>query len=125
MSVESFEKQEWESWPVWGSILNAQTATETVDEAKSFVRAMDKDGNNVSSTFLDQSTLSKGSDPDGDYTNNMLGMRCRGGSLSATPYYITFYIWTTENNKYEVDVKVKIKRIPTTPIPITTTTTTT
>lgn len=124
MSIESFEKQTWESWPVWGSILNVQTATETVDETKSTVIAMDKDGNNVSTTFLDQSTITKGTDPDGDYTDNMIGMRCQGGSLSATPYYITFRIWTSENNKYEVDVKVKIKQIPTTPVLITTTTTT-
>lgn len=125
MSIEEFEKQEWESWPVWGSIINVQNASETVSLNDSFVKAMDKDGNNVSSTFLDQSTKQLGDDPDGDYTDNMLGMRCQGGSLSASPYYITLYMVTSESNHYEVDVKVKIKRYPTTPIPITTTTTTT
>lgn len=125
MSVESFEKQTWESWPVWGSILNVQNATETVVSATSYAKAMDKDGIDVSSTFLDQSSKTLGDDPDGSYSDNMLGMKCQGGSLLKSPYYITFYMVTSEGNKYEVDVKVKIKRIPTTPIPITTTTTTT
>ena len=124
MSIEEFEKQSWEKWPVWGSIINVQEATEKVVLGSSSVFAMDKDGNNVSSTFLDQSTKVLGDDPDGDYTDNMLGMKCQNGDLSASPYYITFYLVTDQANQYEVDVKVKIKRIPTTPIPITTTTTT-
>jgi hypothetical protein len=125
MSIESFEKQTWEEWPVYGSILNVQNETETVVLGSSSVSAMDKDGNNVSSTFLDQGSKALGDDPDGAYTDNMLGMKCRDGEISKSPYYITFYMVTSEGNKYEVDVKVKIKRIPSTPIPVTTTTTTT
>ena len=125
MSVETFEKQTWEIWTVWGSILNVQEATETVVLNTSSVSAMDKDGNNVSSTFLDQGSKALGDDPDGSYSDNLLGMKCRGGDLDKSPYHITFYMVTTLGNQYEVDVKSKIKRIPTTPLPVTTTTTTT
>lgn len=124
MSIETFEKQTWERWPVWGSILDVQNSTETVVLNTSFAKAMDKDGNLVSDTFLDQATKQLGSDPDGTYTDNMLGIRCQGGSVLASPYYITFYMVTSEGNHYEVDVKVKIKKIPTSPIPISVTTTT-
>jgi len=125
MSVESFEKQTWEIWTVWGSIVNVQEATETVVLNTSSVKAMDKDGVDVSSTFLDQSTKALANDPDGSYTDNMLGVKCKGGDLLKSPYHITFYMVTSLANQYEVDVKSKIKRIPTTPLPIVTTTTTT
>jgi hypothetical protein len=125
MSVESFEKQTWEIWTAWGSIIDVQEATETVVLNTSSVKAMDKEGNDVSSTFLDQSTLALGDDPDGSYENNLLGIKCRGGDISKSPYHITFYMVTSLANQYEVDVKVKVKVIPTTPFPVTTTTTTT
>jgi len=125
MPVDSFQKQTWEVWTTWGSILNVQEATETVVLATSSVSAMDNEGNDVSSTFLDQGTKALGDDPDGDYTDNLLAMKCRGGDIDKSPYHITFYMVTSLANQYEVDVKVKIKRIPTTPLPVTTTTTTT
>lgn len=121
--MDEFEKQSRESFPIYGSIINVQEATETVDLASSTVIAMDKDGKDAGEV-INQSTKALANDPDGSYSDNMLGIKVRDGSQSRSPYYITFIMVTSAANKYEVDVKMKIKEYPSvTPVSTTTTTT--
>ena len=123
MAIEKFEKQSWEKFPIWGSILNVQDASETVVLATSKVIAMDKDGREMDEVVLDQSSKVLGDDPDGSYTDNMLGIKVRAGSKLESPYYITFKMITTAGNQWEVDVKMVVKDIPTVIRTSTTTTT--
>jgi len=109
MALESFIKQPSEEFPVWGSILDVQEASETVVLAASTVVAIDKDGNDVTSSVLDSATKALGSDPDGSYTDNMLGVKVQNGTEEASPYKITFEMHTSAGNIWEKDVRMKIK----------------
>lgn len=121
--MDEFEKQSREVFPIYGSIINVQESTETVDLASSVVTAMDKDGKDAGEV-VSQATKVLADDPDGSYTDNMLGIKVQNGEQSKSPYYITFLMLTSAANKYEVDVKMKIKEYPSvTPVSTTTTTT--
>lgn len=124
MAIPSETKQPWESWIVWGSILSVQEASETVVLNSSQILAMDKDGYDAQGVLIDMSTKTLGSDPDGSYSDNMLGVRLQGGDPDKSPYHITFKMVTSLSNKYEAEMKIKIKELPTAPIPMSTTTTT-
>lgn len=124
MAIPTETKQPWESWFIWGSILNVQEATETVSLAGSDVLAMDKDGKDAQGVIVDRSTMVLGSDPTGSYTDNMLGVRLQGGDPDKSPYMVTFKMNTSLTNKYEAEMKITVKELPTTPVPISTTTTT-
>lgn len=109
MAIKNITKQSWEAFFIAGSILNVQGAAETVLPGSSTVLAEDKDGTNVSATFLDQATIITDNDPDGSYTDNMLSMRVRAGSESASPYKVTFRMTTSEGNQWEVDMQVTVE----------------
>lgn len=121
--MDEFEKQSREIFPIYGSILNVQEESETVVLGTSTITAMDKDGKDAGEV-IDQSSKILASDPDGSYTDNLLGVKVRDGSQAKSPYYITFLMFTSNGNKFEVDVKMKIKEYPSvTPVSTTTTTT--
>jgi hypothetical protein len=120
--MDQFEKQSREIFPIWGSILNVQETTEVVTLAGSTVTAMDKDGKDAGEV-IDQSSIILADDPDGSYSDNMLGIKVRDGEESKSPYYITFLMATDNGNKWEVDVKMKVKNTPTVTAVSTTTTT--
>jgi hypothetical protein len=120
--MEQFEKQSREIFPIWGSILNVQDPDETIILATSTVTATDKDGKDAGE-ILNQSTKILNDDPDGSYNDNLLGIKVRGGSSEFSPYYITFLMWTSASNRWEVDVKMKVKDLPTV-VAVSTTTTT-
>jgi hypothetical protein len=124
MAIPTETKQPWESWFVWGSILNVQETTETVVLAGSTVLAMDKDGKDAQGVIVDLGTLVLGDDPNGSYTDNMLGVRLQGGDPDKSPYMLTFKMFTSLSNKYEAEMKITVKELPTSPIPMSTTTTT-
>jgi len=124
MAIPTETKQPWESWFIWGSIINVQEATETVVLAGSTVLAMDKDGKDAQGVIVDLSTMVLGDDPTGVYTDNLLGVRLQGGDPEKSPYMVTFKMNTSLANKYESEMKITVKELPTTPIPISTTTTT-
>jgi len=124
MAIPTETKQPWESWVIWGSIINVQEATETVTLVGSTVLAMDKDGKDAQGVIVDLSTMTLGSDPTGSYSDNMLGVRLQGGDPDKSPYMVTFKMKTTLDNKYESEMKITVKELPTTPIPVSTTTTT-
>jgi hypothetical protein len=124
MAIPTETKQPWESWFIWGSIINVQEATETVVLAGSTVLAMDKDGKDAQGVIIDLATLVTGDDPTGAYSDNMLGVRLQGGDPAKSPYMTTFKMNTSAGNKYEAEMKVTVKELPTTPVPMSTTTTT-
>jgi hypothetical protein len=124
MAIQTETKQPWESWFIWGSILNVQEAAEVITLAGSTVLAMDKDGKDAQGVIIDMSTVVLGDDPTGSYTDNMLGVRLQGGDPAKSPYMITFKMNTDLDNKYESEMKITVKELPTTPIPMSTTTTT-
>lgn len=103
------DKQPYEAFPIAGSILKVQTDTESINLLSSSVTAEDKNGDNVSDTFLEQSTKTLGDDPAGTYTNNLLLIRIRAGDPSLYPYKVTFYMQTTEGNKFESDRIVNVE----------------
>ncbi len=108
LSNKSIEKQSWEKFFISGSILRVQTATETVVVGTSIILAEDKNGADVSLTFLDDSTKVVGNDPDGDYTSNILSIRVRAGEVALSPYKVTFRMETSEGNGWEVDRIVEV-----------------
>jgi hypothetical protein len=124
MAIPNETKQPWESWFIWGSIINVQEATETVVAGSSQVLAMDKDGKDAAGIIIDPSTKTVGDDPTGSYSSNMLGVRLQGGEASKSPYHVTFKMYTSLDNKYEAEMKITVKELPTTPVPMSTTTTT-
>jgi len=124
MAIPTETKQPWESWFIWGSILNVQESTESITLVGSTVLAMDKDGKDAQGVIVDLSTMTLGSDPTSSYSDNMLGVRLQGGDPDKSPYMVTFKMNTTLANKYESEMKITVKELPTTPIPVSTTTTT-
>lgn len=106
---KAIDKQPYEAFFISGSILYVQNATETISVNDSSVAAEDKNGADVSTTLLDQETIVVGNDPKGSYINNMLSMRVRAGDPLLYPYKVTFYMQTTEGNKYESDRIVDVE----------------
>lgn len=105
----TIEKQSWEKFPIYGSILNVQEADEVVVLATSKIKAWDKDNKEVTSAFLDNTTKALADDPDGKYIINALAVRCQDGIVAKSPYTVTFYMITDNGNQWEADMKVKIK----------------
>lgn len=122
MATESFGKQSWEEFPIWGSILNVQEDSETVVLGTSTVTVTDKDGKDAGEV-LDQTSKTLATDPDSSLTDNMLGIKVRRGTKAKSPYWITFRMVTSSGNKWEVDTKMKVKDTPAFPAVSTTTTT--
>lgn len=111
MATESFTKQSWEKFPIWGSIKDVQEDDEKVVLAQSTVTVTDKDGKDAGEV-LDQSSKVLGDDPDTSLTENMLGIKVREGTKTKSPYWITFKMVTTSGNQWEVDTKMKVKDVP-------------
>ncbi len=109
--LKSISKQSYEEFFIAGSILNVQGATEVIVVGSSTVAAEDKEGTDVSTTFLEQATITTDDDPEGSYATNMLSIRVRAGDEDGSPYKVTFYMMTDEGNKWEVDLEVKIEEI--------------
>ena len=113
MAIGKVKKQTWEAFYIAGSILPWQEdgSTEVVVAATSTVVAEDVDGTDVSATFMEQATKVLDSDPDGDFTDNMLSMRLKGegGVAADSPFKVTFKMITDEGNQFEVDVMVYVK----------------
>jgi hypothetical protein len=105
----AIKKQTFEAFFVSGSILKVQKGGEAVVLGTSEVFAWDKDLANVTSTFLVLSSKKLDTDPEGDNENNMLSIQVRNGDPALSPYLVTFYMVTTNGNKWEADVQVKVK----------------
>jgi len=112
MAITKTTKQGWEEYFIAGSILNVQKdETEAVVLGTSTIEAIDNEGNDALATIVDTATKKLDDDPDGSYTNNMLGVKCKGGVEASSPYIVTFKMVTTEGQKWETEMKIVIKEI--------------
>ncbi len=93
------------------------------------VRAVDKNGSDVSNVILDQSTKEIGgaaTGPGGASELGHLKIKIRGGRANRSPYLITFLSGlTTEGEKWEQDVQLTIKEVGEVPTYASTTSSTT
>ncbi len=107
------QKQEWERFFISGSILNVQETGEKVVLASSTVSAVDKDGTDVSTSFLDQTSKKLDTDPKScnNDTDNMLSVRVQSGDEDVSPYRVTFRMVTTLGNRYEADMRVGVNEV--------------
>ena len=105
--MDTVTKQASEIFPIGASIYSS-APTEKVVLATSVVTAIDKNGSDVSATFLDQTTLELVSDPAGG-TDNALQIKVRAGGANLSPYKVTFAMDTDDSNHFEVDVLVVVK----------------
>jgi len=96
-----------EEFDASGSIRLVQQAGEAVNLGSSAATATDKDGNDVSTTLLDQTTLRVTSDPDGG-ANNALTVLVRGGTEAASPYRIEFKVATDLGQIWMVPTEVYV-----------------
>ena len=109
--MDIITKHPTEEFYIAGSIrLNQQTG-EGITLANSSASAYDKDGNDVSDTLLEQSSLRVMTDPDSasGVTNNALAIRLVGGTEAASPYLVEFVMDTDMNHVWVSTVKVKVK----------------
>lgn len=111
MALEKFEKQPSEEFYIYGSILNVQDETEVINLATSQVTAKDlSDGSDATSIVLNTATKKLADDPDGEYTDNMLGVLCQAGG-DGKKYQVTFLMPTSAGQIFEVDVQMKVKEL--------------
>ena len=96
------DKQSYEAFFIAGNFVLVMEEGETIVLEECAVTAIDKDGNDVSSTFLDQTTIAVAS-------ITKLKIRIRAGTQTASPYKVTFRIVTSLGNKYEVDAPCRVK----------------
>jgi hypothetical protein len=113
MGLSKSEKQPFEKFYMWGDFSEVMCATETIDvlNAQTNVYAQDKDGNDVSATFIEQGTFIA------DDINKYLKFRVQGGSVSLSPYLITVQMVTGDGNRWETEGYMVVKNKPTSPLP--------
>ena len=112
MAITKTTKQGWEEYFIAGSIIDVQKdGTETVVLATSTIEAIDNEGNDALATIVDVATKKLDDDPNGNSSDNMLSVKCKGGAEAASPYIVTFKMVTTEGQKWETEMKVVIKEI--------------
>lgn len=102
MAIEKFKKQSYEEFPIdAGFSANFGTLTTIASQV---VTAEDKDGNDVSTTIIDQGSIIN----DGAA---IVSLTVRAGSESASPYKITVRIIDSDGYKWELDIKMEVKEI--------------
>ena len=105
--MDMFTKQTYEEFYIAGDFSEDEDGNDILDSgetivlASSTVAAEDKDGTDVSSTVLDQSTKT--------VDGSQLKMLCKAGAEASSPYKITFKAVTSSGNKYEIDVRMNIE----------------
>lgn len=98
--METFARQIYEEFPIAGDYVNVLETGETLVLATSSVLAEDKDGTDVSDTVLDQATK--------EVSGSQLKILVRAGSVSASPYKITFRAVTSNGYKWEIDAEMVV-----------------
>lgn len=101
--AEVFKKQSYEKFGVEGDFSKVLATGETLVLGSSVVIAEDKDGNDMSTTVLNQASLS--------VVGAKLVIQCKAGVATESPYKITFRTVTSANNQFEVDARMKVKEI--------------
>lgn len=99
--METFSKQVYEEFTIAGDISKVIESGETITLGSCVVEAEDKDGSDVGTSVLDQTTKA--------VDGSKLKILCRAGSEGASPYKITFKIVTSMSHKWEIDVRMVIR----------------
>jgi len=99
MTVETLEKQPFEQFPITFDYSRNMATGETCASLEVIVS--DKDGNDVSTTLVDDATIS--------LSGQTASVRVRAGSVAASPYYISGRTVTNLTNKWEIDVKLTVR----------------
>lgn len=97
--MESTEKQPWEEFTLEADFSLNMQSDETLSNPT--VTAVDKNGTDVSTTFLDTNTVQA--------SGQSVFCLIRGGTEDVQPYIVTFRAETSVNHKWELDVKIKVK----------------
>ena len=110
-SVESFTKQNYESFFVAADLVDVLETGETISLSTATITALKSDGiTNATDIILQPLTKALDGSPDGG-TDNIVKIRVQAGVEADSPYKITFKIPTDLNNQWEVDVKMKVKEL--------------
>ena len=109
-SIESFTKQNYESFFIAADLVDVLESGESIDLSGTTITAIDEDGNDATSIILQTATKALDDSPDGG-TNNMVKLRIQAGEEANSPYKITFRIPTDLNNKWEIDTSMRVKEI--------------
>lgn len=109
-SVESFEKQGYESFFIAADLVDVLESGESIDIDATTIVAIKADGSAATDIILQPSTKALDDSPDGG-TNNMAKIRVQAGVESDSQYKITFKMPTNLNNQWEIDLKMKLKEI--------------
>lgn len=114
MALPKTTKQPYEKFFIGVDFTQALEADEDIDLSNSSVTAVDKDGDDATSTIIESGSKTIDTAIEGDvpYTpqdDAMLSARVQDGSEAESPYKLTYRIITTAGNKYEKDLKLKVK----------------
>ena len=113
MALVSKRKQKWGRPVIAGDFTAVLEDGESLVKNDSKIKAVDSDGNDVSTTFLEQSTY----DVDGAF----LKIRTLDGE-NGKIYFIHFRAETSLGNRWETDMKITVNEIGIAAVTTTTTT---
>ena len=94
--ADGFTKQIAEEFTISAQFSNALETGESIDVSNSSVTAEDLNGDDATDSVLTSSSKT--------VDGTKLKVRVEGGTVTLSPYKITFLITTNLNNIYELDV---------------------
>ena len=111
--LDQFSKQSWESNMVGVDHSKNLASGESIVLGSSTVTAIDGDGDDATSTVLDNDDMVVGTASQSDISvtpvaNGLLSTRVKAGS-SGVIYTLTFKAVTSAGNKIETDIKMKVE----------------
>lgn len=101
MALEEFSKQPNEKFMIWGDITDVIESGDSIKAASSSLTAVTSIGTDVTATVIDSTAATA--------SGYKFGSRVQAGTEAQSPYQITFNIYTTNGDKFEIDVKMKIE----------------
>jgi hypothetical protein len=97
--MEEFIKQPYEAFAITGDFSANMAETETILTATAV--AVDKNGNDVSDTVLDDTTVDIGA--------QSFSILVQAGLVYESPYIISLRCVTDSDHQWELDVRMRIK----------------
>lgn len=103
MGLPRTEKQNYERYVVGCNYDKVLGSAENIELLSSFVEAVDKNGNDMSTVVIEQATFA--------VDGTRLKFRLREGIETESPYKITAKAETDLGNRFEVDFEMRIKEL--------------
>lgn len=110
MALDSFEKQPYEEFRISADFGHNFQAGETLTLGSCTVGATDGDGQDVTATVTDQTTIAVINGVESAVDSAALQILVRAGTTGAT-YKITFKGVTSLDHHWELDVNMKVKEL--------------